>query len=1342
MSTFPHPSDPELERKRPRLVPERTNKKPRTAKRIAIWIGLVLALLLILIVALFTLPRIHSFRQYALRYAEGKLQSSLNTQIRVQDFHLSVTKLHLDLYKVVVDGTSPYTNPPLLTADHLGVGIGISSLFRAEWYMRDITVDHPVAHVFVDAHGRNNLPQPKPSNGQSHTNIFKLGVRHALLDRGEVYYNNRKSSVYADVQDFTFQASFDPSQQRYTGSIGYQNGHLQSGDYRPITHSLNAEFDATPSRFTLHRALLSSGNSKFELAATVDDYVNPHINAKYSASLDSGEFRQVLKNPSLPAGILNTQGVLDYQVQPDVPMLAAIKLDGNLASALLNVQTPQLRTNITSIGAHYSLANGNVAVNDLHAQLLGGKLNSNLSIRDLPGVAASKIHATISGISLAQLQPLSNSSGLKQVSLAGTINADADATWNKSLKNLVAMSNATIQANVAARENSSGEVPLNSVVHAQYVASRKEISLQQSYVHLPQSSLDLSGTVSNHSSLQINFHSNDLHELEAVADVFSPALRDQKSQLGLSGTATFTGQVRGSTSNPQLTGQLRATNLQIKGSSWNSLRTNVNVNPSLASLQNLELQPTDGGRITLNASVNLRRWSFDQNSPLNANLNASQINIAAFTKLAKSQVPITGILFANLSVKGSEANPIANGNVSLTKAKTFAEPLQQANLNFQTTANQVQAKLELRIPAGEAHGTVAYFPKDQRYQAQLQAVGIHLEQLQTLKDRNAKIAGVVNITASGQGNVKNPQLTASIESPQLQVRDQTLGDLKLQASLANHIANVALNAHAVNTLISAKATMHTTGDYQTDATIDTQAIPLQPLIAAYSPAEGANVKGQTELHLSLHGPLKNMKAVEAHATIPTLQLSYADQFQVAATNPIHVDLSHGVLVLQKSQIKGTGTDLQMEANVPLDNNKPASILALGTVDLGIGKMFNPDVISSGQLRFDVNSYGVRSNLDVKGQVHIENVNVAMSDTPVGLQNGNGTLTLTKDRLDITDFTGTVGGGKVKASGGIVYKPSLRFDLALSGRGIRVAYPEGVREALSANLTFTGTTEASTLGGQVHLDQLYFTPGFDLTTFIGQFGGEVTPPPSQGFTQNLQLNVAVQSTSAINAVSRELSLQGSANLNVRGTADQPVILGRINLNSGDLIFMGNRYILQSGIIDFANPAQTEPVVNVAVNTTVQQYNIQLRFNGPVDHLRTNYTSDPSLPPSDIINLLAFGKTSEEAAANPTPGNMGAESLIASQLSSQLTSRVEKIAGISRLSVDPVLSGGGSQQNPGARITIQQRVTGHIFVTFQTDVTQTQNQVIQLQYNVTPRVTVSGTRDQNGGFGFDTRIKKTW
>jgi len=103
-------------------------------------------------------------------------------------------------------------------------------------------------------------------------------------------------------------------------------------------------------------------------------------------------------------------------------------------------------------------------------------------------------------------------------------------------------------------------------------------------------------------------------------------------------------------------------------------------------------------------------------------------------------------------------------------------------------------------------------------------------------------------------------------------------------------------------------------------------------------------------------------------------------------------------------------------------------------------------------------------------------------------------------------------------------------------------------------------------------------------------------------------------------------------------------------------------------------------------------------------------------------------------------MGAESLIASQVASQVTSRLEKVAGISQLSIDPEL--GGNQQNPGARVAIQQRVTGNLFVTFATDVTQTQNTTIKLEYHMSPRVSFSGTRDENGGFGFDTKIHKSW
>ena len=496
------------------------------------------------------------------------------------------------------------------------------------------------------------------------------------------------------------------------------------------------------------------------------------------------------------------------------------------------------------------------------------------------------------------------------------------------------------------------------------------------------------------------------------------------------------------------------------------------------------------------------------------------------------------------------------------------------------------------------------------------------------------------------------------------------------------------------------------------------------------------------MHATVRGPLKRKDLVEAHLTIPELALHYKNSIQIAAAGPIRADYAKGILQVPRGQLRGTGTDLQFQGTVPLASNAPASTLLQGSVDLQLAQLFDPDIVSSGQLKFDINSYGRRAEPNVHGQVNIVNANFATGTIPLGLENGNGVLTLLQDRLQIAQFHGTVGGGDFSASGAVVYRPAIHFDLALAGQNTRILY-NNIRGAFNTRLALAGTMDNAQLQGQVGVQQLQFTPAFELMDFMGELGGGAsTPPPVGGFQQALRLNVNINSAAGVNLVSRTMSLQAAANLRLRGTAAEPVILGRINVNGGDLVFHGNRYVLQGGTVDFVNPSQTLPVVNLSVNTQVDQYNVQMHFWGPADHLHTNYSSDPALPPSDIINLIAFGKTQEASAANPSPpGNLAAEQAVASQVSSQITNRVEKVTGLSQLSVDPLL-GTNARESPGARVTVQQRVTGKIFVTLSTDTTSTQNSVIKLEYHEDRRVSYSGTRDQNGGFGFDRRIHKEW
>ena len=1318
-------------------------------RRILLWtVAGFASLILLTIVAGFTLLHSSRFHAYVLRTAQQKASTALGTNVKLQEFALHTPDLwnyDLDLYGLTVNGAAPYANSPLAQIQHMAVGLHVTSLLHRTWYLDNIRVDHPLLRVFIDPQGNNNIPHP-PSNGsKSQTSIFDLGIRHALLAAGEIYYNDRKSVLDADLQNLSLQAAYDSTQTRYSGRFGYDNGHLQAASFKPIAHSLHADFDFTPTTFSLHQATLSSGHSQIMLNATADDYNTiPRVQADYHASLDATEMRQILNNPSLPLGIIQTDGTLRYQNVPNRTALDSVVLNGTLSSRdLLVIQNGQ-RLQITRLVARYTLANGNADVNDVRARLLGGELRAALTMRNITGDSKSHLSASLRGLSVADVKPFLPASVAQQVALGGNINADADASWGKTINDAVAATNATIQATVAPTANLGNRVPVDGMIHARYRMADKSVTFANSFVQLPQTRLNLNGTVSDRSALAVQLRTNDLHQLETIADLFRKPTPGQPTQaLDLYGTASFDGVVRGSISAPHMTGQLLASNLRVRGSSWRMLRTSVDASPSAASLRNGELQPSDRGNITFNISAGLHQWSFTPSSPFQLALDASQLNVAYFAALAGAQTKVTGTLSAHVAAHGTESNPIGQGSIRLANASVADEPIQSVNLDFQGTEGEVRGSLALRIPAGGAQSTFSYSPKQKTYQVQLAASGVRLEQIKTLAAKNLGINGVLNLNANGQGTVDNPQLTASLAIPKLTVQKQAINNIKLNATVANHVAEMALDSQAIDTGIRGHAKVNLTGGYYTEANIDTQRIPLAPLLATYAPDYTGDLTGQTELHGTLHGPLKNKTALDAHLTIPVLQVNYQNKIQIGAPQPIKIDYTKGVIALRKTSIRGTDTDLQLQASVPITSNAPMSLLLLGNVDLGIAQLFTSDITSSGQLRFNINSYGQRADPNIQGQINVVNANFASGSTPVGLQNGNGVLTLTKDHLNITHFTGTVGGGEVTASGGVAYGQSLQFNLAMDARDIRLLYPEGMREGVSGTVTLTGTPQNAVLGGQVNLNELSFTPAFDLNSFVSQLSaGGTEPPPTEGFTQNLQLNLGVASTSGINLVSRTLSLQGTMNLRVRGTAAQPVILGRVNLNGGDLIFNGNRYVLQAGTLDFVNPVQTQPVVNIAVDTTIQEYNIHLRLNGPADHLQTLYASDPALPPADIINLLAFGRTQEASNANPTPGNLGAESLIASSVSSQVTNRIEKVAGISQLSINPVLAGSGTSQSPGANITVQQRVTGNLYVTFSTDVTSTQNTVIQGQYNLTPRVSLSATRDQNGGFGFDTLIKKSW
>jgi translocation and assembly module TamB len=1300
-----------------------------------------------------------SEHRYLLDLAQREASAALGVPVRLQNFTLHLATLSVDLYGIRISGAAPHPDPPLLQADHLRLGVRIVSILSKTWYLDQVEIDHPVAWVVVDKNGVSNFPVLQ-SNGSGPTDIFDLGIRHVQLTRGEVYLNSRAQSLSADLHDFAFNSTFSSLQKQYSGSVSYSSGNLSIGSLQSLQHRFEADFEATPAVFTLKHASISAGTSSVILSATVQNYSAPLVNAQYQIVLDGEEAAQILHVPAVPSGSVRTWGTVKYQQSANQSVIEALTIKGDLASTGLTLHS-SVRAGITNLSARYSLAGGNASLENLRGQVLGGELTAEGTMQAIGGNTHSSVHVDLKKVSLAALEKaLGSSAPGNEVSLNGAANATATAVWGHTIDDLIAHLDLTLDGNAtrprsgpqpqqpgnapqpaANTSAASPVIPLQGAFHAVYSNANRDLTLNNSYLKSSQTNLSLNGTMSRQSSLSVQLQANDLSEVSAIVDAFrEPGSNAQR--IDLSGRASFQGTVRGSTASPDLTGQLTADNLEYNGTRWKSLRTGVELSPAGASLQNLNLQSMDRGQVTGNASVGLRDWSPTGESALQVDLTASDFPTATIATLAGRSLPVTGTLNVSAHLRGSAMAPTGNASIRLTGATAFGEPVSQATVDLTGSGKDVKAVARIQLPAGTIQSDLTTDPMARTYTVQLSSSGIDIAKLQSVTSPGITAHGVVTLRLHGQGSFDDPALDGDVEIPKLTVGGQVISQTRLQVNAAHHVANVELASSLGNAPLHGKGQIHLDGDYQIDASLDTGALPIEPLLAAYEPEEQAGITGQLELHVTAHGPLKNKNQMQAQVKIPVLKIAYNNNAIQLAASPVQADYANGVVRLQPVTLRGTDTELNVQGVFPLGSQGPASLKAHGAINLAIAQIFDPDLRASGQLKVNIDSHGTTAGSLLAGEIDLSDASLGTNTSPVSLQHANGVLKLTSDRLEIAKLDGTVGGGSVSAQGAVIYRPSIQMNLGLVVKGAQILYPQGVRETADANLRLTGSTTQASLGGAVNLTDMSFTPAFNLSTFVNQLSGGVEVPPQPGFAQNLQLNIALNSAGNANLVNRTMSIDGNANLQIRGTAAEPVILGRINLSGGDVILSGNRYVLTGGTIQFINPSQTQPILNVGLTTNIKEYKIDLHFRGPADQLRTQYSSDPALPPADIINLLAFGQTTEASAANSTPMNQQAEGLVASQVSSEVTNRVSKAEGISQLSISPVLAGGTAAGPPGANLTIQQRVTGNLFVNFSTNVATTQGQTIQGQYQVSPHVTVSATRDPNGGFAVDTLIKKSF
>jgi translocation and assembly module TamB len=353
------------------------------------------------------------------------------------------------------------------------------------------------------------------------------------------------------------------------------------------------------------------------------------------------------------------------------------------------------------------------------------------------------------------------------------------------------------------------------------------------------------------------------------------------------------------------------------------------------------------------------------------------------------------------------------------------------------------------------------------------------------------------------------------------------------------------------------------------------------------------------------------------------------------------------------------------------------------------------------------------------------------------------------RATIQSFTGETGGGRIELSGFASSTGGQTvYRLAARVRQVRIRYPEGVSTVADADLSLTGTPVRSMLAGTITIQRTGFNPQSDFSSLIAQSAQPVeTPPARTGLLGGLHFDVQINTATDLQFQSSlAQDVQAEANLQLRGTFSSPAVLGRITVTRGQIVFFGTKYTIEQGSVQFLDPLRIEPVIDVALETKARGVEVTLTISGPLHHLTLTPSSDPPLAFNEIVALLATGRTptgdpallTQQYSTPQSWQQLGASALLGQAIASPVAGRLQRFFGVSSLRIDPAIS--GVENNPQARLTLEQQVTPDITFTYITNVTTSNPQVVRVEWSLGRNWSAVALREENGMFGLDFYFKK--
>ncbi|MEQ1763492.1 MAG: translocation/assembly module TamB domain-containing protein [Pyrinomonadaceae bacterium] len=1013
--------------------------------------------------------------------------------------------------------------------------------------------------------------------------------------------------------------------------------------------------------------------------------------------------------------------------------------------------------------AKVNVSNDRAELTELTAAVMNGTVNGTASIA-FSERQQSRINADFVNLDLSKIVALQ---GGRVIPFEGSTTGRADITFNgTNIRSTSGAISADITAN--AGDGTRGTVPVNGRVEV--TATNGLFNIDTARLNTTNSQLSAAGTFDlqgQNSNLDLALSSTDAAEIERLVRILgvSPDLEEQLDslQVGVSGNLAFNGKLTGNLTDPTIDGKASLASLSLRGREVGSVSTDIFVSPAGTELRNGMLrESTGGGTIAFSVSAPAGGANNTSVQATLTNVNAGNILAALPVDLPERLRDFTGTTTGSVNLTGLPNASQGEINIASTSGTVAGQSFDslRAKAVFSGTRIELQEG-DIKIGEGFVSARGGYDRASSAFDFELNGKSVPLPLALAFLPENSAIptiGGLADFTAKAIGEFDRPNtynINFSGSGRDVVVNDNTFGVVEFQGTTTGQVLNADLTAILDGRPQVVSATVNFGNDnlpVRVEHVLDNS--PLAPFFALVPQLRGIPLSGVGTGTVEFGGNLRQRNdkgelefstaGLTGTARFTRLDLQIQDT-PLSAAEPVVIAFSPSEINFQSAKFSGGGSNLTISGVKALTDAGVNSLAVDGRVNLAllnaVPQIATSDTFFGGYATVAVRVSGVNSNARLSGTATMENAAVAafIGSSRLTFDRLKGRILFASNQAQIDSAEGYLGGGKFTATGGVLFQDNLQIDsfrVALDGTNITVPLPEDFTTTGDARLEFSGRRVSENLrvqiAGNIRARRALYSRDIELANIVGgRSGGTISSGPSSLLAPRFDLTI--EGRDALIVKNNIADLTASVSLRLTGTTDNPQISGRITANSGVLFFRRDRYDIQRGVLEFPPDTAIEPIINLQAETEIQGYQIFVNFNGSLAETETlalNARSSPALPSQDVLSLITTGNLSNTEAGLPgfaTTGiNTAAEVLTDSIINEPVRKATDKLFGLNVFEIDPIIS--GERLNPSARLTVGRQINNNLRVTYATNLSQDQNQVLALEYRVSNKLSVIAQYEQ--------------